>query len=129
MRKNLLIFFFLLSLWSCKKEPGVGGNASVSGKIITHDYNATFTNLLGIYPAADQYVYIVYGDHVGYDKRIKTDYNGAYRFPFLYPGKYTIYTYSLDNTGTQLSGQIVIKKEIQLSKNQHYEMPDIIIYE
>jgi len=129
MLKIIKISCILLLFWSCKKEPGVGGNGSITGKIIAHNYNATFTSLLGIYPAADHYVYIVYGDKVGYDKRIKTDYNGFYRFPFLYPGKYTIYTYSADNTGTQLSGQITIKQEIQLSKNQDFQMPDIIIYE
>lgn len=128
---RIIFNLFLLSIVfsACKKEPGIGGNGSITGKVITNDYNATFTDLIGIYPAADQYVYIVFGDHVGYDKRIKTDYNGVYRFSFLYPGKYTIYTYSIDNTGNELSGRITIKREIQLSKNQHYEMSDIIIYE
>ena len=129
MSNILKISFFLILLWSCRKEPGVGGNGSITGKIVTHDYNATFTNLLGIYPAADHYVYIVYGDNVGYNKRVKTDYNGVYRFSFLYPGKYTVYTYSADNTDTQLSGQITIKKELQLSRNQDYSMPDLIIYD
>lgn len=129
MRNIFKIIIWLAFFWSCKKEPGVGGNGSITGKIITHNYNATYTNLLGVYPAADHYVYIVYGNNVGYDKRIKTDYNGVYRFSFLYPGKYTIYTYSADNTGTQLSGQITIKKEIQLSKNQDYQIPEIIVYE
>lgn len=129
MVRILSLSFCFLILFSCKKEPGVGGNASITGKVITRDYNATFTNLLGVYPSADQYVYIVFGDHVGYDKRIKTDYNGVYRFSYLYPGKYTIYTYSMDSTGTQLSGIIPVKKEIQLSKKQHFQMPDLIIYE
>ena len=128
MNKMLLFLFAFFLLYSCKKEPGIGGNGSIEGKVTAIKFNATGTDSF-FYPAADQYVYIVFGYHVGYDRRIKTDYNGAYRFSFLYPGKYTLYTYSSDNTGTQISGQMVVKKEIQLSKNQQFQMPEFFVYE
>lgn len=131
MKKLLNLFFFapFLFLFGCKKEPGVGGNASISGKVIVRKYNATFTTYLGSYPAPDHYIYIVYGDHPGYDNRIKTDYDGNYRFQFLYPGKYQIYTYSLDSTGQSLGGQIVVKKDVELRRNEKLTLSTLQIHE
>lgn len=127
--KGILFALLITLFFSCEKEPGIGGNGSIGGKIITHDYNASFTQLLGKYPAADQYVYIVFGNHNGYDKRIKTDYNGFYRFNFLYPGEYTIYTYSADTSGNILSGQVVVKQDIELKKDKDYTLPDLVVYD
>ncbi|NBV36592.1 MAG: hypothetical protein EBR94_04875 [Bacteroidetes bacterium] len=126
---NCIIIIGLLFAGGCKKEPGVGGNASISGQVITRKFNATFTGILGTYPSADHYVYIVYGDNVGYDGRTKTDNNGYYKFQYLYPGKYKIYTYSKDSTGQILSGTVAVTNEVVLKRNGHSEMPNFIIYE
>ena len=124
-----ILLLSVLFLWGCKKEPGVGGNASISGKVIVRKYNATFTSFLGEYPAQDHYVYIVYGEHSGYDSRIKTDYEGNYQFRFLYPGKYTVYTYSLDSTGQSLSGQIVVKQVAELNRKEAKVLSNMQIHE
>lgn len=86
-----------LLLTACSKEPGVGGNATITGKVFTKHYNSTFTVLISSYYDADAYVYIQYGDDINYSDRIKTNYDGEYAFEFLYPGEYTIYTYSIDS--------------------------------
>lgn len=126
---NFYVVICLLVVGSCKKEPGVGGNGSITGKIITRKFNATFTAILGTYPSADHYVYIVYGDNVGYDGRTKTDDKGFFKFQYLYPGKYKIYTYSKDSTGQVLSGLVSIDREIHLKRKEKVVTPDIITYE
>ena len=44
--KNLFIVFLLtaISFLSCKKGPGIGGDASISGKVFVKHYNTDFTN-------------------------------------------------------------------------------------
>lgn len=126
---NFILVMGLLVIGGCKKDPGVGGNGSITGQITTRKFNATFTAILGTYPSADHYVYIVYGDNVGYDGRTKTDDKGCYKFQYLYPGKYKIYTYSKDSTGQVLSGLVSINRELALKRKEHAVMSDIIIYE
>jgi hypothetical protein len=118
--KNVFLLFFATAciVTSCKKEPGIGGDASISGQIIVNDYNGSFTNIIGQYPAEDEYVYIIYGDHTGFDKRVKTDYNGYFLFEHLYEGDYTIYVYSADSTQTELDGRIPVIKKLNLSERK-----------
>lgn len=113
-----LVFLSTLPLLNgCKKE-GIGGDGKIQGYLHVHKWNATFTQFIGEYPGKDQYVYIVYGDHYGYDKRIKTDYNGNFEFPFLYKGDYTIYAYSRDSAYVDASGTVAIVKKVSLTKNK-----------
>ncbi len=51
------------------------------------------------YPAPDEDVWIVYGNNVSPDERVRTNYDGEFEFQFLRPGEYTIYVYSRDTTG------------------------------
>jgi hypothetical protein len=119
----------LLALAACKKEPGIGGDASIKGRIWVKDYNTTFTNLIGEYPGKDVYVYIVYGENEGYDKRIKTDYNGVFVFKNLYKGNYTIYAYSADSTLTDLSGEVPVIRKITINeRKEEVETGDIIVF-
>ena len=39
-------------------------------------------------------VYIVFGDEDFYADEIRTDYEGKFKFSYLYPGDYRLYTYS-----------------------------------
>lgn len=111
----VLVVFILVFISGCKK-PGIGGDAKISGYVHVQKWNATFTQCLGSFPGKDVYVYIVYGDHLGYDKRIKTDYNGAFMFPYLYKGDYTIYCYSRDSSFNDPSGSIPVIKKINIVK-------------
>lgn len=98
MKNIVLIALCSAMLVACKKEEGIGGDASISGQVWTQRIaiNGTFVETVAEFPAEDTYVYIVYGDNTGFDKRIKTDYNGYFNFNYLYPGNYTIYVYSFD---------------------------------
>jgi len=127
--KSALLLFVVCSLfYSCKKEPGVGGHSSISGHVTIRHYNANFNQYLGTYDGADQYVYIVYGNHSGYDLRLKTDYNGNFQFNYLYPGDYSIYTYSLDSTLQALNGTVAVVKTVNLGKKEALELPDFTIF-
>ena len=125
---NFLLLLLILIAFGCKKEPGVGGHSSISGHITVRDYNANFTQFLGSYSGSDEYVYIVYGNHTGYDQRIKTDYNGDFQFDFLYPGEYTVYVYSIDSTFQSLNGNIAIIEEAVLGKRENKQLEDFVIF-
>lgn len=128
---NLTVLFLAISslFYSCKKEPGVGGHSSISGHITVRHYNANFNQYLGTYDGSDEYVYIVYGNHSGYDQRIKTDYNGNFEFNYLYPGDYSIYTYSLDSTLQSLNVNVAVVQNIKLEKREDLTLPDFIIFQ
>jgi hypothetical protein len=126
---SLLAILFSVLVFSCSKEPGEGGNSSIYGKITAYNYNAEFTNLRGIYPAADEDVFLVYGNDISYSERIRTNYNGIYEFKYLRPGDYTIYAYSKDSTLTLVSGiyPVIVNVEIT-DKKQSVEAPDMKIF-
>lgn len=124
---QLLAFFFCLS--SCKKE-GIGGEAKIQGYVHVKKWNATFTQFIGEYPGKDVYVYIVYGDHIGYDQRLKTDYNGMFEFRYLYKGNYKVYAYSRDSAYLDASGTKAIVKEININKrDQRIYIDTLLIIE
>jgi hypothetical protein len=113
--KTLIISVLLMTLFfSCKKEEGIGGDASIIGNVLVRDYNTNFTQLIGVYPAEDVYVYLVFGDHNGYDRRIKTDYNGNFFFKYLYPGDYKVYVYSTDSTFTDVNNFVAVVKDLHI---------------
>lgn len=114
---------------SCTKEPGLGGNSTIYGKIIAHDYNSEFTELKGIYPAEDQDVFIIFGNNISYSERIRSNYDGVYEFKYLRPGDYTIYVYSKDSTLTEPSGIYAVLRNVTIDQNkQNVEVDDIKIF-
>ncbi len=125
----LFVILFSLILFSCSKEAGEGGNSTIFGKIITYNYNAEFTNLRGIYPGADEYVYLIYGNNRSYSERIRSNYEGIYEFKYLRSGDYTIYVYSKDSALTLVSGIYPVIKKITIKgKKQTLEVEDIKIF-
>jgi len=122
---SILLFFLLIS---CEKNAGEGGNSTIYGSVWVRDYNSTFTLLQGEYAGADEDIYIVYGDNIGYDDAIKTDYLGNFQFKYLRPGSYKVYIYSKDSTQLSPSGDIAIVKEVEITgKNQNVQVPEITI--
>lgn len=99
-----ILFFTVLSfllLASCTKEEGEGGLASITGKIVT-DIRLVPSNAATFQysrAGADEEVYIIFGDNVGPDERVWTNYKGEFAFYNLRPGDYTLYIYSADTTG------------------------------
>lgn len=124
-----LIVLFSILFISCKKEAGEGGKSTITGTVWTKNYNETFTVLESEYWAADEWVYIVYGDNLGYGDRQNTTYNGTFEFKYLRPGKYTIYVYSKDSTLQSPSGKTAIVKTVEITKRkQTINLPKITIY-
>lgn len=133
--KNIFLCMLIaaISATSCKKQPGIGGEASIKGKVYARKYNTTFTALLsqGYVPDAD--VYIIFGDDLTYGERIRTNYNGEFEFPHLYKGDYTIYVYSKDSAAI-VSQQIlpedsaVVKKLTISDRKQEVDAGEIIIF-
>ena len=130
--KQIVLATAILSMLSvaCKKEPGLGGKAEIQGEVTVMDYDQTFNTLNGTYPGADRWVYIVYGDNVSFNDKVKTSYEGVYQFEHLYKGDYTIYTYSKDSTLQDPSGQVAVIQELEITdKKQVVELPDMIVFE
>jgi len=132
MKRNLYFFLVVLLLtvsFSCSKEAGEGGNSSIYGKMTTYNYNAEFTNLRGIYPSADEDVYIIYGNDRSYSERVRTNYDGVYEFKYLRPGDYTIYAYSKDSTLTLISEMVAVIRKVTITENkQSVEAEEIKIF-
>jgi hypothetical protein len=118
MKYILTFIAFAIVVASCKKEAGVGGDAEIRGQVWAYALNGSATDTIAEYPAEDTYVYIVYGENVGFDKRVKTDYNGEFRFSFLYPGDYTLYVYSFDPTAIDAQSPIIRKVTIEDRKEE-----------
>jgi hypothetical protein len=110
-----LLLLTMVFIASCEKDAGEGGSSSITGNVHTTDYNATFLIVQGEYPAADEDVYIIYGDETSYGDRVKTSYDGRFEFKYLREGKYTIYTYSDDTT---LSGKSVVSVAAEITKKK-----------
>lgn len=126
MKYTLFISILFIALVACKKEPGIGGDSEISGQVWSYQLNGSFNDTIAEYAAEDTYVYIVYGDNIGFDKRIKTDYNGMFRFQYLYPGDYTLYVYSFDPTAADGQSPVIVKAEI-VDREQHLELDRIEI--
>jgi hypothetical protein len=126
--------FFVLSLFSCKKEAGEGGLASIKGHV-SKDIRLVLTNPASYQysvDAADYDVFIRYGDNVSPDDRVWTNYEGDFEFMNLRKGSYTIYVYSRDTTG--ISGvdpeRMVIKQTVELTeRDQELVLPDFVVYD
>jgi hypothetical protein len=128
----ILLSIALLGLISCEKGPGEGGTSTITGSVITHEYNGNFTVLRDIYPAAKEDVYIIYGDNADeiYGDQMETDWNGQYEFNYLQKGTYIIYVYSKDSTldYSITSQKKAIMQEVEITgKNQTVVAPDITI--
>jgi len=132
MNKYFPVFLLVLLtmlFFSCSKEAGEGGNSTIYGKVITHNYNSEFTTLRGIYPAADEDVYIIYGDDRSYSERVRTNYDGIYEFKYLRKGDYTIYVYSKDSTLTLVSEMYAVIQKVKIDENrQTIQVPDMKIF-
>lgn len=125
----LLLILISFTVFSCSKEAGDGGNSTIYGKIIAYNYNSEFTYLKGIYPAADEDVYLIYGEDHSYSERIRSNYDGIYEFKYLRPGEYTIYTYSKDSTLTLASEMYPVIRTVKIDdKHQTVEVEDMKIF-
>jgi len=98
MRTSLGVFLFLfatLCLSGCSKEPGIGGRAKITGKLIGKFYSDDqLTQFAGLDVLGDERVYLVYGNEkTQYDDDVRTTYDGTFEFKYLRPGKYVVFMY------------------------------------
>jgi hypothetical protein len=123
-----------LTAVGCQKDPGRGGRAMIRGKVMV-EARLVLTNpnsFLYEAPAMDQEVYIKYGDNIGPDDRIRTNFDGEYEFPYMRPGNYTIWTYSRDTlstSGNSTPRDMAVIRQITVSdKKEVVEVPTMRIY-
>ncbi|PKP01359.1 MAG: hypothetical protein CVU11_15480 [Bacteroidetes bacterium HGW-Bacteroidetes-6] len=115
--KFIFASIVLLAIAACSKEEGPGGNCTIEGKVYVLDYNQELTTKLGEYYGSEINVYLIYGDDIIYSEDFKTNYDGSYRFDYLKPGKYTVFTYSEDTTQTSEDNKFAIFKTVEFTKN------------
>lgn len=94
MRKVIIAITGILFLISCGKQEGEGGKNTITGVIITQDYTKTTNQFVTEYPAPEERIYIIYGDNAYYADEIKTNFDGTFRFEYLYKGNYQLFAYS-----------------------------------
>jgi hypothetical protein len=136
--KRTAAFFVILTVVvfaSCKKEAGDGGNSSIKGKV-SREIRVVLNNpstAIGTFPAADEDVYIIYGDHVSPDDRVQTNYNGEYEFLYLRPGKYTVYAFSADTNSVAVpwdEDHMTVLQELEITDgDQTIVAADMTLYD
>ena len=125
----LLSAILLFSLISCEKPAGLGGKAEIKGRVTVKSYDAQFRVFQASYPAADEKVYIIYGNGDTNSDDVETSYNGFFSFPYLSKGDYKIFVYSDDSLTGSPSGKIHIEKKVSLASNdEKFDLGELIIY-
>ena len=114
----------LLTLYSCKKTPGEGGNASIKGTFWVRNYDSFFSYVQGRYPAINTTVYLFFGDDTSPGESVKTNVNGEFEFKYLRKGKYKVVAYSKQNQNTS-STPDVLPLEYIVNINKRKEVKNI----
>lgn len=119
----------LSSVSSCKKESGIGGKATITGKIYEYNYNSDFSTLKDEYFKGDHEVFIIYGDDNVYSDNFKTNYDGTFEFNYLLPGEYTIFSYSADTNITSTNNMTVLQKVTIEDNKETVDVGTIEVYD
>jgi len=124
----IILILAFASFISCKKEPGEGGFASIEGKVLLKNYDATYTILQSEYYAAGETVYIIYGNGTEIGNTVKTSYDGSFKFNYLNKGNYKVYVLGEDPTKPYLSEPKEELVEVTISeKKQKITLDDFVI--
>lgn len=126
--KQIPLIIVLLSIIGCAKEPYLGGNAAIVGKLKLENYNADFSVLKQSYYLNNESVYLIFGDNAAYGDRVRTNFDGSYEFRNLNMGQYTLYAYSKDSTFLSPSGYSPVMKTIEITQQQELvQVEDLVI--
>lgn len=126
--KILLLGLVCLSFFSCKKQPGEGGFASIEGKVYVKDYDDSYTILTAEYYLPSETVYIIYGDGTEVANTVKTSYDGSFKFNYLRKGTYKIFVLGEDSTKPFLSVPKEELVEVNITKRkQKVVLNDFVI--
>ncbi len=112
---------------SCQKGPGIGGEASISGKVTGITYDKTFNVKLDSGGIGNLQVNILYGEDVAIDASQRTSYDGSFDFQYLREGHYTVFTYSRSHKTNAVDSAVVLNVSIT-GKKQVVNLPAIKIY-
>ena len=136
--KSLPNFFWTATLaWTilalgCTRTAGEGGHAVIQGKIEV-EQRPVITNPNGAArsPAADEDVFIIYGDRVGPDDRVQTNFDGEFVFYGLRTGDYTIYVFSEDTLPAfNNAPKVAIIRELTItSRDEEHDLGTLRIFE
>lgn len=113
---TLLLTTICFTFFSCDKEEGEGGKATIKGKVFTYDVSDLTGDTLASYYALEERVYIIYGDNNIYDDDTRTHYDGSFQFQYLKKGDYTLYVYS--DCDTCASNKTTVIKEVKIDDNK-----------
>lgn len=113
--KKIIILFIAFSLFSCSKEEGYGGLATITGKVYGKDFNSS-GYLVGEGYIGDVSVYISKSGETAYFDKVDSAYDGSFTFKFLYEGTYDIWVYG--DCDTCAWDQTFTKKTITISSSK-----------
>ncbi|MBN2166159.1 MAG: hypothetical protein JW717_07785 [Marinilabiliaceae bacterium] len=126
MSRFFLIACLSVVFLSCEKGAGEGGNATITGSVMVHEWDENFIAKRGEHPAYAEDVYIVYGNDDFYGDKVETHMDGSFKFEYLREGRYTIFVYSKDTLDP--SNQIIVSKTVEVTgKNQTVKVPEFVI--
>ena len=113
--KKIIILFIAFSLFSCSKDEGYGGLATITGKVYGKDFNSS-GYLVGEGYIGDVSVYISKSGETAYFDKVDTAYDGSFSFKFLHKGTYDIWVYG--DCDTCAWDQTFTKKTITISSSK-----------
>ncbi len=121
----LLSLLLLLGGSACEKFEGEGGSCTLVGKVFIQNFNGS-GQLVEEYYAPDERVFIIYGQDSIYSDEMRTNYDGSFRFKYLYKGDYRVYAYS--ECDTCAAPEVPVMVSATFTKNQEtIHTADIVI--
>ncbi len=116
--QSIIAIALFITLFSCEKPAGEGGNSSVKGNVWVEKWNGLFTVLTNEGPGLNVDVFIIYGDETSYGDKISTGPDGTFEFKYLRPGKYKIYVYSKTTTAVNANAKEAVSLDVEISKKK-----------
>lgn len=118
----------LVIMYSCKKQPGEGGFATIKGRLYVKNYDPTFTVLLSEYYLPGEFVYITYGENNEVGDNVRTTNDGTFTFNYLRKGKYKVYAIGKDISKPSLNVPKETLVEIEIKERKEVvNLNDLII--
>ena len=124
--KILLCASVLTLFYSCAPEEGKGGLASIQGVVMTQNINTLGEKSGAVYPAADEDVYISYGNSGLADDKEATSFDGSYKFSNLTKGDYTVFVYSDDTASNAKYPKLVCSQKLSLEGKKDEAKADML---
>ena len=115
---GIAVISMLFMLFSCEKPEGPGGRGSIKGQVMVRTFDKGFRIQQAEFPAANEDVYIMYGDEQTISDDQATTPDGRFEFQYLSKGDYTIFLFSEDSTGQSTSGFVVVEHTVNLSSTR-----------